>query len=187
MEQEAKRKESNHMICERCNKKKATVFYRESIGGRTRALRLCGECAEELEQAGELEDISAAVAGFMSPCFLSDEGSFPLPFQGAAKAGAAVSCKCPVCGSTVGDIAAAGRVGCATCYTVFGKELAGAIRSAHGTAEHTGRVSAGYRARQERAERLTEMKKQLKEAVSNENYESAAELRDAIRALEAEL
>ena len=177
------------MLCERCNKKKATVFYRESVGGRVRALRLCGECAEALEQAGELEDISAAVAGFISPFFLSDESVFPLPFQGLSQGTGrgAVSCKCPACGATVSDISSSGRVGCAVCYTVFSGELAGAIRSAHGKAEHTGRVSAGYRARMEKTERLTELKKQLRESVTREDYESAAGLRDQIRALEAEL
>lgn len=177
------------MLCERCNKKKASIFYRESIGGRVRALRLCGECAEALEQAGELEDVSAAVAGFLSPFSLSDESSFSLPFQSlsGSKTGGGTSCKCPTCGASIEDITSAGKVGCATCYTVFSGELAGAIRSAHGKAEHTGRVSAGYRARLEKTERLIGLKKQLKEAVSNEDYESAAGFRDAIRALEAEL
>jgi protein arginine kinase activator len=179
------------MICERCNKKKAAVFYRESTAGRVRALRLCGECAELLEQAGELEDVSAAVSGFVSPHFLLDESSFLLPFHGLTgsegKGGGVTSCPCPVCGATLGDIASAGRMGCAACYTVFASELSGAIRSAHGRAEHTGRVSAGYRARLEKTERLLGLKKQLKEAVSCENYESAAGIRDQIRTLEAEL
>ena len=176
------------MLCERCNKKKATVFYRESIGGRVRAFRLCGECAEALEQAGELEDVSAAVAGFLSPFALSDESGFSLPFQGlCGGSGSTGGCKCPSCGATMGDIASSGKVGCAVCYTVFSGELAGAIRSAHGKAEHTGRISAGYRARLEKTERLMGLKQQLKEAVNNEDYESAAGFRDAIRALEAEL
>ena len=172
------------MLCERCNKKKATVFYRESIGGQVRALRLCGECTEALEQTGELEDISAAVAGFTSTYFPADERVFPFPFHSLTKG--AVSCACPVCGATVGDIATAGKVGCGTCYTIFSGELAGTLRQAHGKAEHMGRSSAGYRARLEKTARLSELKKQLKDAVACENYESAAGLRDQIRALEAE-
>ena len=176
------------MICERCSKKKVAVLYRESAGGRVRAMRLCAECAEAMEQAGELEEISAAVAGCISPQFLSDEGSFLLPFHGLATAdGGSSPRSCAVCGATMEDISAAGKVGCATCYTIFGRELAGVIRSTHGRAEHAGRVSAGYRARLEKTERLAGLKKQLKDAVTQENYESAAGLRDTIRALEAEL
>ena len=179
------------MLCERCNKKKATVFYRENINGHIKALRLCGDCAQILEQAGELEDISAAVAGFLSPFFLSDEDTYSLPFhqipQESPQSGTRPIRKCPTCGASWSDIATAGKVGCPTCYTIYADELASTIRASHGKAEHTGRVSAGYRARLEKTERLAGLKKQLKEAVAGEKYEMAAGLRDQIRALEAEL
>ena len=176
------------MTCERCNKKKVSILYRESAGGRVRALRLCGECAEVLEQAGELEEVSSTVAGFILPQFLSDEGSLPLPFRRVAQATGTPSARsCAICGASMEDIADTGRVGCSACYTVFSDELAGIIRSAHGRGEHAGRVSAGYRLRLEKGERLAGLKRQLKEAVSQENYEAAAGLRDNIRALEAEL
>ena len=179
------------MVCERCNKKKVAVLYRENAGGRVRALRLCSECAEALEQAGELEEVSSAVSGFTAPQFLLDESHVLLSLRGlpkeTVKTDGVAPRVCAVCGATMEDISAAGKVGCAACYTVFDGELAGVIRAAHGRTEHTGRMSAGYRARLEKAERLAGLKKQLKEAVSRENYESAAGLRDTIRALEAEL
>lgn len=173
------------MQCERCNKKKATVFYRENMGGRIRALRLCGECAEMLEQAGELEDMGTAVSGFTSPFFLSDDGIFLFPLHTAAPASVRVVRKCTVCGTGWSEIAATGKVGCAACYSVFSEELSGAVRALHGRAEHTGRVSAGHRARIEAVERMKALRGRLKEAVSAEDYEAAAELRDEIRALEA--
>ena len=173
------------MLCEKCNQKKATVLYRESINGRARALRLCGECTEAMEQAGELEDISAAVAGIASPCFLADVSGFPVPLR--LSGDGTGTCRCPLCGATAGEISATGRVGCASCYTFFSAELADVIRTAHGGNVHTGRVSAGYRARRERVERLAERKRQLREAVDCEDFEKAAGLRDEIHALEAEL
>lgn len=175
------------MQCERCNKRKATVFYRENIGGRVKALRLCAECAEHLEQAGELEDMSTAISGFLSPLALTDDGVFALPFHPTLQSPARSARKCPLCGATLTEIAAEGRVGCASCYDFFSDELSGAIRSAHGRSEHTGRVSAGHRARKEKAERLAGLRKQLKEAIATERFEAAVDLRDAIRALEAEL
>ena len=178
------------MLCERCNKKKATVFYRENIGGRIKALRLCGECAESMEQAGELEDISATVAGWTSPFYLMDD-LFNLPFlsfgQAVSSAGTVTASTCPLCSASPEDIARTGKVGCSVCYTAFAKELTDLIRTAHGNVAHTGRVSAGYRARTEKLERLNGLKKQLKEAVAEEKYELAVGLRDEIRALEATL
>ena len=180
------------MQCERCNKKKATVFYRENAGGRIKALRLCGDCLEILEQTGELEDISAAVAGFISPFFVTEDYgiSFPFPTPGNSppRMGGTVSPKkCSACGATTEDIYRSGRVGCAHCYGAFAEELADVLDAAHGRTEHRGRISAGYRARAEKTARLARLKKQLKEAVSTEQYEAAAGLRDEIRGLEAEL
>lgn len=176
------------MLCERCNKKKATVFYRENIGGRIKAMRLCGECVELLEQAGELENISATVAGWLSPLYLTDD-LFNLPFhsffQTDGKSDPTSPSECSACGTSVKDILRTGKVGCSACYEAFSKELASAIRSTHGNVTHTGQVSSGYRARMEKLERLNSLKKQLKAAVAEEKYESAAELRDEIRALEA--
>ncbi len=176
------------MQCERCNKKKATVFYRENLGGRIKTLRLCGDCATILEQAGELEDMSTAISGFLSPFFLWEDGSVLLPFPsssaGTVRGGVR---KCRVCGATLGDIASAGRVGCAECYSVFSEELSEVVRSAHGNVGHTGRVSAGFRARRERMERLAALKKQLQEAITAENFEAAVGLRDEIRAIEANM
>ena len=176
------------MQCERCNKKKATVFYRENVGGRIKALRLCGECAEILEQAGELEDMGTAISGFLSPFFLWEEGALLLPFpastSGTVRGGVR---KCRVCGLTLGEIASAGRVGCAECYNTFSEELSEVVRSVHGSVSHAGRVSSGFRAHKERMERLTALKKQLKEAVTAENFEAAVGLRDEIRALEAHM
>ena len=175
------------MQCERCNKRKAAVFYRENISGRIRALHLCSECAEHLEEAGELEDICTAISGFLSPFSLNDDGVFTLPFQPILQSPTRSARKCPHCGATLTEIAAEGRVGCASCYDFFSDELSGTIRSTHGRSEHTGRVSAGHRARKEKAERLAGLRKQLKEAIATERFEAAVDLRDAIRALETEL
>jgi protein-arginine kinase activator protein McsA len=65
--------------------------------------------------------------------------------------------------------------------------MTGSLGMIHGRLQHTGRTSAGYRARAEKAERLVKLRKQLKDAVASEQYESAAALRDKIRGLETEL
>lgn len=176
------------MQCERCNKKKATVFYRENIGGKIRALRLCGECAELLERAGELEDMSTALSGVFSPLLREDEGVCFPPFGVApSPVPRNAACKCPACGALLSEIAATGRVGCAACYTAFEAELRDLLIGIHGRVFHRGRVSAGYRARKERLERMEDLRQQLRIAVEAEEYERAAGLRDEIRGLEAAL
>lgn len=173
------------MQCQRCNKKKATVFYRENVSGRIKAMRLCGDCAEVLEQAGELEDMGTVLSGTPSPLLVPEEGVWPLPLP--AGAGGAVTAACPACGGVFSRLAERGRLGCPACYQTFAAELALPLRTLHGRALHVGRVSAGYRARKETEGRLAALREQLRAVVAAEEYERAAALRDEIRGLEATL
>ena len=173
------------MQCERCNKKKATVFYRENINGRVKALRLCGDCTEVLEQAGELEDMGTVLSGGSSPLLgMEDSGWSPPLFVGAISTSKKT---CPTCGEGFSKAVERGRLGCPACYAAFSVELAEPLRALHGRACHTGRVSAGYRTRKETERRLTDLRGQLKAAVTAEEFERAAALRDEIRRLEATL
>ena len=116
------------MLCERCKKNTATVFYEENINGESRSYSLCSECASELKKSG--------------------------------------------------------KTGCPECYKTFGEELRSTIRSIHGNVKHIGRAPAKFRKSREKENELKELKKQLKEAIANENFESAANIRDKIRAME---
>ena len=173
------------MQCERCHKKKVAVYYRENRNGRIRALRLCPECAERLEQAGELEDMSTPLSASLSPLLTYEVGTsrHPLPM---AKEGSAYGITvCPCCGGSFPDMASEGRMGCPDCYRVFSESLQAPLRILHGGAEHKGRISAGHRAKLDRVKRLAELKEALQAAVAEEAFESAAALRDEIRGLEA--
>ena len=170
------------MQCQRCNKKKATVFYRESVNGRVKAMRLCGDCAEVLEQAGELEDMGTILSGASSPLLTDGEAVGPLPLTNRG-----ITKKCPHCGGVFSEMAELGRLGCPACYGVFAAELEKPLRVMHGRVSHVGRVSAGYKARRETERRLRELRDQLRAVVAAEEYERAAALRDEIRGLEATL
>lgn len=180
------------MLCERCNKKKATVFYRENINGQARAFHLCGECASVMQEAGELEELSSAFARFV-PALGGDDGFFGELFSlpsinrtSSTATATPTARKCPLCGATFGNIAAGGKVGCPTCYQTFADELALPLRAAHGQTTHMGQSPRHHRARQERIKRLEELRCQLKAAVQAEKFEEAATLRDRIHAIEAE-
>ena len=94
--------------------------------------------------------------------------------------------KCPSCGGTFAEISSTGKVGCPECYSVFADELAHTLRTVHGTTVHTGAVPARHRAKRERAEHLKQLKRSMQEAIQKEDFETAASLRDEIKALEKE-
>jgi len=174
------------MLCEKCKKRTATVFYNENINGKMRAYSLCGECASKLREKGDIQDITSMIGSFADPfSALQNDlfgGFFGLPVQKSISA----QKKCADCGSTYADIAKSGKVGCPACYEVFADELSKTIQSVHGTTMHTGCVPSRFRAQKARAEQLKRLKKQLQDAVQKEDYEKAASLRDEIRKLEAE-
>ena len=179
------------MLCEKCNKKKIAVLYRENLNGHIRSLQVCNDCANLLASIEELETVGFEVAGMLSPLGQSEGLYLPLSvYVSPAEhrtCSPAPAPKCHGCGLSWDEIVRDGKIGCAHCYSVYGNELTPVVHSTHGTTGHTGRCSADHRARVQKAEKLADLKKRLKEAVSTEKFEIAAELRDQIRSLEAEL
>lgn len=174
------------MLCEKCKKRTATVFYNENINGKARSYSLCGDCASKLREKGDLQDITSMVGSFADPfSALHDDlfgGFFGIPMTKAISA----EKKCDGCGSTYSSIAKSGRVGCPACYETFRDELSRMIQSVHGTTTHTGSVPARHRAKRERAEQIQKLKRELQAAINKEDFERAATLRDEVRRLQSE-
>ena len=173
------------MLCEKCKKRTATVFYNENLNGKMQSYSLCGECAARLREKGELQDVTSMVGSFADPFSeLHDQffsGFFGMPLHKPPQSHK----KCPVCDATYPEILKSGRVGCATCYATFADELSPLIASVHGNGEHVGNVPSRQRARIERGKQLERLKKDLQEAIQKEEYERAVSLRDEIRVLES--
>ncbi len=174
------------MLCEKCKKRTATVFYNENINGKTRAFSLCGECASKLREKGEIQDITSMTGSFADPFSALHDNLFGGFFGIPSQITSSVQKKCPACNSTYGEISKSGKVGCPECYRVFREELAGLLASVHGTTSHVGSVPSRHRAKKERDQRLQAMKFELQDAIQKEDYEKAAALRDEIRKLQTE-
>lgn len=174
------------MLCEKCKKNEASVFYEENINGKRKSLTLCESCAEKMKEKGELQSPASIFGDFYDPFSeLHDHlfgGLFTLPSATVKK----IEKKCPKCGTTYSEIAKQGKVGCAECYTAFSEELSRLIQNIHGTTKHTGSVPAREREKSERNEKIRTLKKELSQAVELEEYERAAQLRDEIRSMENE-
>ena len=89
-----------------------------------------------------------------------------------------------------------GLLGCSECYDHFKDVLPPLLRSLHGHTEHIGKKPAADASAQKGAattidvepaaeSELERLKSAMKQAVETENFEEAARLRDAIKALEA--
>lgn len=175
------------MICQRCKKNQATIFYEESINGKSRSYSLCPDCASELEKSGELSinngfyNMGSGLFSFPTHHLHDDllGGLFGIPEKAETRGKT-----CPTCHSTFNELVQTGRVGCTECYKVFSNELSSTIRSLHGNVRHVGRSPLGSKKKNEKADHLAELRDQLKSAISSEDFELAAKLRDEIRGLE---
>ena len=150
------------MLCTNCKQERATVFYTQIIDGAESSAALCKRCAK---RAG------IDSADMLTPLFH--------PLHTTQKACESPK-KCNLCGLTFLDIQRLGKVGCPDCYKTFREELREIIRSIHGSAKH---VSSFPKTEDSEEEVLRE---RLSAAIEAENYEEAAVLRDAIRALKGD-
>lgn len=174
------------MLCEKCGRRKAAIFYRENIDGKVRTFNLCAECADSMKRSGELEDFSAALTGLGYPLLAPEDTVLREISPLTASPDTPQGSVCPQCGASLSDISASAGAGCAGCYAAFSRELEPFLNTYSGRLTHTGAVPAGYRARRERARQATALRTELSAAVEAERFEDAVTLRDRIRKLETE-
>ena len=92
---------------------------------------------------------------------------------------------CPACGLSVADFKKTGRLGCGTCWTTFEKGLATLLKDLHKGTTHVGKVPARAVKSREVTDKLRALEQELKQAVKEERFEDAAELRNQIRLMES--
>lgn len=159
------------MVCENCHKNEATATVTKYINGELSISHLCVECAAKLGLGlGELPTLNNMLSGLFSDFT-------PTSRQVT---------RCPLCGASYDDFARSGKAGCANCYDTFYQQLLPSLQRIHGKTRHTGKLpcSAGIKARI--ASQLEELKRELSESVTKQEFEQAAILRDKINELEKE-
>ena len=95
--------------------------------------------------------------------------------------------KCPVCGYTQADFKKTGRLGCSSCYLTFLEGLSTLLKAMHKGTEHVGKLPQRAHRTMELTDRRRALTESLQKAVAEENYETAATLRDQIKQLEHEM
>ena len=74
-------------------------------------------------------------------------------------------------------------LGCAGCYQAFKSELTPLIARVQGRSQHAGRRPPVSPEEEERLRQAEALRAQMEAAVAVENFEEAARLRDALRAM----
>lgn len=179
------------MLCEKCGKNTATFHYTEVLNGVKNEHHLCGECAANT-------DVSYYSSIFENDVNLTKLLSGFLGGRGvladSEKEDPARQVQCPRCHTTYGEFVAGSSFGCPDCYEVFGPLITDTIKKLQGSDRHIGKKPMLYGRTEYRASdgiqenapepdsrrEIDFLSKKLKEAVSEEDFEEAARLRDMI-------
>lgn len=162
--------------CESCHERDAVVHLTQIVGDQVTTVHLCSKCAGERGIQTEITVSESPLGAFLAAM---GKGGAPsiMPAETAV---------CPVCGATLQDFRASGRVGCSSCWTTFELPLRDLLRRLHGATRHTGEQfhdGGDATPESERFRELARLREQLRLAIQGEAFELAAELRDQLRAL----
>ena len=94
------------------------------------------------------------------------------------------SISCSGCGITLSEFRDIGRLGCPSCYEEFRTELKPLLENIHEELVHTGKRPTRTAASFNDQSRVLQLRNLQREAIRQEDYETAARLRDEITELE---
>ena len=165
------------MLCEKCKKNTATVCVTTIINGDKTVKNLCQDCAGK---EGHLHmempfDHDFSLKNLWPTIFSLGQGDF------SKQSG---SQRCPQCQLSFQEFAQGGRLGCSHCYETFQSRLESMLQRIQGSRQHMGKLPkrlAGVKGIERQIEAL---RGQLQQAITVENFELAAQLRDEIKALQ---
>ena len=168
-------------MCEECGVNPA-VFHFVSIKNEERTEKnLCPACMAKYKQQLPGLDMKN-LAGILNNLL---EGKPSSKKEQIDPETAAITCE--QCGMTYGEFKQCGMLGCAECYHAFRDPMTALLQRIHGNTQHAGRIPGGVHSGTSIRMNIDRLKQLLQKAVASEEYEQAAKLRDAIRALSAQL
>ncbi len=92
--------------------------------------------------------------------------------------------ECPVCGISFFEFRNSGRLGCPYDYTHFEEDLVQLLSNVHDSTEHSGK-RPNRAANANSQAKMIQLRREMEEAVEQEDYERASEIRDELKALES--
>lgn len=162
------------MLCQACKERTATIHLTELADGQRCETHLCQQCAESQGLTIKSQiPLNELLNTLLSAGPQAADSSGPQALQSEHP--------CPDCGMTLKQFSKESLLGCPHDYEEFENELTPLIeQTQNGKTQHVGKVPTRVPAQQQKDIALKNLQRQLAAAVKNEDYETAAQLRDQI-------
>jgi protein arginine kinase activator len=166
------------MKCQQCDRP-ATFHITDLVDGKPEEVHLCEACAQSfLAPSGdEAADVMPAMAGLLAQQLAVGETADQLARLDERA--------CPICGITFLEFRKQGRLGCPHDYVFFAEELEPLLLNIHDETHHIGKVPKRCSSGADKQTQLIRLRREMKDAVTKEEYEKASQLRDEIHSIEA--
>lgn len=155
-------------MCDECKSNPANIHLTQIVQNEVSVQHLCEECAKK-------KGISIVIEESL-PALVPEKVEQKEPEK---KMDDDKKISCPSCSMTFADFKAKGRLGCASCYEAFDKEIDALLFQVHGATRHKGKVYALYQDCCTK-DHLKLLRCELEKAIQNEKFELAAAIRDKI-------
>ena len=194
------------MLCQKCNKKVATVFISTIVNGKNTQMYLCTDCAKELHDNMNPDiKIPFPINDILTNMELSEDtiNEWINEFKDMEDKGQIEELvqhenpetlqhnnqhediTCNFCNTSFDEYKKTGKLGCGKCYSTFRKQLKPIIEGIYGNSEHIRKFPKNEFKDTEIVKTVEQLKEKLNMAIQEEEYEQAAKLRDEILQLEA--
>jgi protein arginine kinase activator len=165
------------MQCQICKQNTATIHLTEIVDGQRNESHLCETCAQK---QGVAVKAQIPLNELLSSLLASqpESGTTALSKSQSEQT-------CPHCGITFEKFRQSSLLGCPYDYEVFDKQLKPIIEKSHaGHTEHRGKIPSRVPTDERKQLDLLRLRQELEAALQNEDYETAAKLRDRIKELQ---
>lgn len=165
------------MLCEECHQNEACYTISVMMGEAMTQRHLCADCMAKMNMniaSGNMQNLLNAILNAINRGEPEETEKVPANQPDIT---------CPRCQTTFSRFTSTGRLGCPGCYQAFAEQLNPLLLQMHGRVQHAGRKPLQNESEQRDRFEQEELTRQLQQAVSVEDYERAAMLRDRLRAL----
>ncbi|KUP04594.1 hypothetical protein Q73_14785 [Bacillus coahuilensis m2-6] len=169
------------MVCQECGERPASLHFTKIVNGEKTEVHLCPVCAQEKN-----ESFINSASAFTVNHLLS--GLFNMATQKEAAVPPEPEMKCSQCNRTFQEFLQVGKFGCDHCYEAFENKLDPILKRVHsGNSSHKGKIPqrAGKKVFLKR--QVQDLRQNLQQLITNEEFEEAAKVRDEIRHLEKQV